>query len=90
MKSYASIDRIESQYAICEVELIPIELSKSEDFAKKHTRMLEVSLQKLYKRVKNISEGDILIAEHDGEKINYIYCKDDDEKNRRCTILNAI
>ena len=33
--------------------------------------------------VGEIHEGDILIVEHDGKALTAIYCKDDDEKNRR-------
>lgn len=47
MKSYATIDRIEGNFAVCEVELIPIEESKPEDFATKDCEMMDVSLRKI-------------------------------------------
>ena len=34
MKSYASVDRIEKNFAVCEVEMIGIEKSKPDDFDK--------------------------------------------------------
>lgn len=47
MKSYASIDRIEGDFAVCEVELIPVGESNPEDFATKPCEMMDVSLLKI-------------------------------------------
>lgn len=90
MKSYASIDRLESNFAVCEVELLPMEESKPEDFATKFTVVLDISLKELYNSVKDVNEGDILIVDHDGEEIKFIYCKDDNEKKRRVALLEAM
>ena len=90
MKSYASIDRLESNFAVCEVELLPMEESRPEDFASKFTVMLDVSLKELYNSVKDVNEGDILIVEHDGDEIEFIYCKDDIEKQSRIAVLEAM
>ena len=40
--------------------------------------------------VTDLNEGDILIVDHDGEEIKFIYCKDDNEKKRRVALLEAM
>ena len=90
MKSYASIDSIEGKYAVCEVELLPVEESKPEDFAIKDCEMMDVSLQDILVFVGEAKEGDILVVEHDGENVTLIYSKDDEEKARRHEILRGI
>ncbi len=56
MKSYASIDRIEGKFAVCEVELIPVEESKPEDFATKETEMFDIPLQKIPTFIREVQE----------------------------------
>lgn len=90
MISYASIDRLESGFAVCEVELLPVDESRPEDFASKFTVMLEISLKEIYNMLSEVDEGDILVVEHDGEEIEFIYCKDDIEKRRRIELLEAM
>lgn len=90
MKSYASIDRIEGKFAVCEVELIPVEESKPEDFATKETEMFDVSLQKISTFIGEVQEGDILVVEHDLEDVYFVYYKDEEEKARRLEILKSI
>lgn len=38
MKSYASVDRVENEWAVCEVEMIPVEESNVCDFFSKEDR----------------------------------------------------
>lgn len=90
MKSYASVDRIEGQFAICEVELVNLEESKSIKYFEKETEMIDIPLEQITGMVGKIHEGDILIVEHDGKALTAIYCKDDDEKNRRIQEIIAI
>lgn len=90
MRSYASIDRIEGKYAVCEVELLPVEESKPEDFAIKDCEMMDVSLQDILVCVGEAKEGDILVVEHDGENVTLIYNKDEAEKTRRREIRRGI
>lgn len=90
MKSYASIDRIEGKFAVCEVELIPVEESKPEDFATKETEMFDVPLQKIPTSIGEVQEGDILVVEHDFEDVYFVYYKDEEEKARRLEILKSI
>ncbi len=90
MKSYASIDRIEGKFAVCEVELIPVEESKPEDFATKETEMFDIPLQKIPTFIREVQEGDILVVEHDFEDVYFVYYKDEEEKARRLEILKSI
>lgn len=90
MKSYAAIDRIEENIAVCEVELLETEQSKTTDFFDKETKMMDVLLEKIHEVTENVEEGDILVVEHDGENVIYIYYKDYSEKQRRIEILQAI
>lgn len=90
MKSYASIDRIEGKFAVCEVELLPIEESKPEDFVAKDTEMLDILLQEIPENLGKVQEGDILVVEHDGENVTSVYYKDEEEKARRVELLKSI
>lgn len=87
MISYASIDRIEDKWVVCEVELLPFEESKPEDFAIKDTAMMDVCLELFFDKVE---EGDIFVVEHDGENVYFICNKDEKEKSRRQEILKNI
>lgn len=90
MKSYASIDRIEGKFAVCEVELIAVEQSRPEDFATKETEMLDILLQEIPESLGEIDEEDILVVEHDGKTISTVYSKDEEEKKRRVDLLRSI
>ena len=90
MKSYASVGEIEDRLAVCEVELIPIENSRPEDFAKKMADMMDIDLGLINQATDEINEGDILVVEHDGQNVSRVYYKDDEEKARRGAVLQAI
>lgn len=90
MISYASIDRIEGKFAVCEVELLPYEESRPEDFATKDTMMMDIPLQEIPRDVGEVNEGDILLVKHDGENVTFIYYKDYKEKARRLEVLRSI
>ena len=90
MKSYASIDRIERKWAVCEVELLPIEESKTEDFAIKDTVMIDVLLAQFPSRLGRVNTGDILVVEHDGENVSMVYYKDEEERVRRIELLRRM
>lgn len=90
MRSYASIDRIEGKFAICEVEMIEVDNSKAEDFSEKETEMMDVLLEVIYSSVGNVEEGDILIVEHNENDVTEVYCKDEEEKKRRVAILQEL
>lgn len=90
MKSYASIDRIEGKFAVCEVELLPIEESKPEDFVAKDTEIMDILLQEIPENLGKVQEGDVLVVEHDGENVTSVYYKDEEEKARRVELLKSI
>lgn len=90
MKSYASVDRIEGKYAVCEVELLSVEESEPEDFATKDCEMMDISLQEIPADIGEIKGGDILVVEHDGENVTCVCCKDEAEKARRLEALKRI
>ena len=70
MKSYASIDRVENEWAVCEVEMIPVEESNVCDFFSKETEMIDISLNKIIESVGEIQEGDDLILDRNDELWN--------------------
>lgn len=87
MISYASVDRMEGKFVVCEVELIDIENSKTTSFAEKETIMLDVSMDIV---ISKIQEGDVIIVEHDGKNVVRMCGKDEEEKLRRIKLLRAI
>lgn len=88
MISYGYIDRIEGKFAVCEVECIPFEESRPEDFKSKDTVMMDIPLDKFPECMGNVSEGDIWVVNHDNEDVIGVYYKDEEEKARRLEILN--
>ena len=90
MRSYASIDRIEGEYAVCEVELLPVEESNPENFAIKDCEMMNFPLNDIPTNVGDVNEGDMLVVEHNGEKISSVCSKDEQEKTRRLELLKLI
>lgn len=89
MKSYASVDRIEGNFAVCEVELIGIEESKPNDF-EKSTQMIEIPIEQVDDKIGTVQEGDIIVVEHEESNVTEICYRDDDEKQRRIEVLKAI
>lgn len=90
MKSYASVDRIEGNFAVCEVELLPFNLSNPSDFSSKETSMMDIPLSQIFETIGDIEEGDILVVEHDTEIVTAVYFKDIEEQHRRAEILRQI
>ena len=86
MISYAYIDRIEGKFAVCEVELLPFEESKPEDFKSKDTVMMDIHLDKFPKFMGSVDEGDIWVINHNSEDVIGVYYKDEEEKERRLEI----
>lgn len=91
MKSYASIDRIEGKFVVCEVELLEIEKSNSNDFDVA-TKMMDISFEMFEKTFGDFlpDEGDVFVVEHNGENVIFIYGRDDAEKQRRMAIVAAM
>lgn len=87
MKSYAVIDRIEGEFAVCEVELLYVEDSNTEEYFYHDTTMIEVPVA-LFKET--VSEGDVFVVEHDEDTVFYVHSKDDEEKKRRKEIFKKM
>lgn len=90
MTSFASIDRIEGEIVVVEVELLSYEESRTDDFADKETVMLNISLQQIPTDFGEVNEGDILVVEHDGENVSMVYYKDEEERVRRIELLRRM
>ena len=90
MKSYASIDRIEGKYTVLELELIDMQTSEMISFKDKETVMLDVLTDEIITSVGEISQGDILVIEHEDGNLISVYNKDEEEKRRRIELLNTI
>ena len=90
MRSYASVDRIEGEYTVLEVELLDTETSRTTSFKDKETIMVDVLTETIKNVIEEFEEGDIIVLEHEDEIINTFYEKDDNEKQRRIDILKAI
>ena len=90
MKSYACVDRLEGNFAVCEVELVPVEESVHLDPFEKETTMIDVPVEAILLIVEEFSEADILLVEHDGCNVTTIYGKDENERQRRADTIAAL
>lgn len=90
MKSYASIDRIEGSYMVCEVELIELEESFNVDYSDRETEMMDIPLEKVLSQLGEVTNGDILVVIHNGQSITEVCGKDYDEKQRRIDYLKDL
>ena len=91
MISYASIDRIEGKYAVCEVEMIGFEESKQTDFGTRKTIMVDIPVYQIIEVVgREPEEGDIIVVDHEGEEIKHICYEDTYEKAKRIEQIIAI
>lgn len=87
MISYASIDRIEGNIAVCEVELVDIYESLKIDFDKKETITVDIPMYFIEALIGKVEEGDILIVDNKENGICWIYGKDNVEKQRRADLI---
>ena len=90
MRSYASIDRIEGEYAVCEVELVDTTESKTLSSKDKETNMVDILVQVIIDSVGKFLEGDILVVEQKDGEILIVYENDEEEKQRRIELLKSI
>lgn len=91
MKSYASIDRIEGKFAVCEIEMVPVEESANFTSFEKETEMVELLVDSITEECGEVIEGDIIIIEHDDDaNVTAVYEKDEAEKQRRIKLLEEI
>lgn len=90
MISYASVDRIEGNFYVCEVELVTTEERKKVDFLEDdQTTFIDVPISKA-QQILPVVEGDILLVEHNGTDVSSILGKCNAEKERRIQFLAAL
>lgn len=87
MKSYAIIDRIEGNYAVCEVELVNIEESRALSPFDKETEMIDVPIRAIKFLVGEVSEQNVLVVEFYESEVVWIYYRDEEEELRRKDLL---
>lgn len=80
--SYASLERVEGDNAICEVEQLSILESQVGDFNKK-CYMVNIPLEKFVKLGVSILEGKIYSVVHDGSMVDAVLRLEKDETKRR-------
>ena len=92
MKCYASIDRIEGKFAVCEVELYLLEDGECEQLGHDitDTVMADIPLQEIPNEIGVVKEGDVLVVEYDDQNVTQIYSKDEEEKARRVKLLKEV
>ena len=89
MISYISIDRIEGDFVVCELEMIELEDSRPEDYETKETKMVMVPMKE-FSDFQFVKEGDIFVVIHEGENVMAICYKDDKQKAKRIEIMKTI
>lgn len=82
-----SIDSIEGDWVVCEVENIPVIDSKAEDFSNKPCFMTTVHENLFVFKGFPIEEGMVFTVLHNGETIDSICSIDEQERKRRIEIL---
>lgn len=91
MKSYACVDRVEGDFAVCEVELVDAENSKNIELGDRETRMMDAKMENIILDVgQEVHEGDIIVVEHNGIDVIFVYNVDEEEKKRRIEYLNQV
>ena len=91
MKSYACVDRVEGDFAVCEVELVDAENSKNIELGDRETRMMDAKMENIILDVgQEVHEGDIIVVEHNGIDVIFVYNVDEEEKKRRIEYINQV
>lgn len=90
MKSYASVEEIDERFAACELEMIPVEESKTCDFAQKPTEMIDIPIGMVTSVVPDIKEGDIITVIHGCGVVSNVCGRDDAEKQRRVELIKSL
>lgn len=82
MESFASIDRIEGNFVVLEVELVRAQERAEYDFLDDDQTVFVDVPKSMTAKLGEIREGDILLVTHQDEIISNIVCKDDVEKRK--------
>lgn len=90
MESFASIDRIEGNFVVLEVELVRAQEREEYDFLDDDQTVFVDVPKSMTAKLGEIREGDILLVTHQDGIISNIVCKDDVEKRKRVAKLEEI
>lgn len=89
MVSYASLDRLEGDYAVFEVEKLSIIDSKIGDFSKE-CFMADIPVTKFIDNKISLLTGNVYSVEHDGENITKLLRLEKEETKRRKEWLKSL
>ena len=91
MKSYLAVEEIDKKFASCELEMLPVEESRTIDYDSKPTTMVNIPVEMIVAIVPDIKEGEILVVEQceRGTVVNVCY-RDDAEQQRRIELIKAL
>lgn len=90
MISYASIEEIERDFVVCELELISVKESNPSEYKNKKTDYVLIPIEMFETALSDYSEGDIVIVEHENGDVQAVCCKDNAEKQKRIEIIKQI
>ena len=82
MISYASLERIEGEYAVLEVEKLSVFASIVGDFSKE-CYMVDVPISFFYDKCISVKTGSVYSVEHDGKNVTEIIRLEEEETRRR-------
>ncbi len=90
MLSYMSVDRVEGDFVVCEVENIPMLDANLVDFLDKPCFMADVPKAMFIAKGMSPKEGQIYTVIHNGEKVDSVCGIDEKERKRRMEILEEL
>lgn len=90
MKSYASVEEIDKRFASCELEMIPVEESRTIDYDQKPTNMVDIPVEMITAVLPDVREGDIIVVIHERGTVGSVCYKDDAEQQRRIELIKSL
>lgn len=90
MLSYMSIDRVEGDFAVCEVEPVPTTDAHVEDFFCLSCFMTDVPKAMFEFKGLPVKEGMVYTVLHNGETIDEVCGIDESERKRRQMIIQNL
>lgn len=90
MLSYMSLERIEGDYAVCEVEQIPTTDARTDDFCCISCFRVDIPISTFHNMGIPVEVGGIYTVYHNGESVDEIHSIDHAEKARRIRIIDAL
>lgn len=90
MKSYIEVEEIDKKYASCELEMIPVEESRTIDYDSKPTAMVNIPVEMITAVVPDVKEGEILVVQHERGTVVSVCYRDDAEQQRRIELIKSL